>query len=147
LRFLIDNALSPRVAEQLTAAGHDAVHVRQYALQAAPDARIFERAAAEARIVVSADTDFGTLLAQRRTAQPSVILFRRGTQRRPSEHVALRTANLPAIASALSAGCVVVIEPDRLRVRSPPSPPLVDPPTSGRVPKYVPTSAILTCAN
>jgi hypothetical protein len=31
--------------------------------------------------------------------------------------MALLIANLPAIADALAAGCVVVIEPNRLRVR------------------------------
>ena len=37
MKFLIDNALSPDVAEALTAAGHDAVHVRTRALHEAPD--------------------------------------------------------------------------------------------------------------
>jgi predicted nuclease of predicted toxin-antitoxin system len=72
------------------------MRVRHYSLQAASDAEIFERAAAEARIVVSADTDFGTLLAHRRTAEPSVILFRRATQPRPSE---THARSIPSVGS------------------------------------------------
>lgn len=59
MRFLIDNALSPVVAKRLTAAGHDAIHVRDYDLHAAGDDEIFDRAQQERRIIVAADTDFG----------------------------------------------------------------------------------------
>lgn len=118
MKFLIDNALSPEIARALRKAGHDAVHVRDLGLAAADDSTILDHAAAEDRSVVSADTDFTTILAQRATAKPSVVLFRRRTERRPANQVALLLANLAAIADDLERGAVVVFESSRIRVRA-----------------------------
>jgi predicted nuclease of predicted toxin-antitoxin system len=117
LKFLIDNALSPLLAEHLRQAGHDAVHVRDFGLQAAGDEEILERAKSDGRIMISADTDFGTLLALRAERQPSLILFRQTGNRRPSAQAMTVLANLPAIESQLESGCVVVLEETRLRLR------------------------------
>src|SRR5712691_1149700 len=102
--------MSPVVAEHLRQAGHDAAHVRDYGLAAARDVEIFERAGQEDRVIVSADTDFATLLALRAEARPSLILFRQSINRRPEQQAAVLLRNLSAIEQPLQSGCIAVLE-------------------------------------
>ena len=78
MRFLIDNALSPEVAACLKQHGLDAVHLRDLIDPSSPDEKVFDLAAAEGRILVSANSDFGAILANRLSSKPSFILFRHG---------------------------------------------------------------------
>jgi predicted nuclease of predicted toxin-antitoxin system len=118
VRFLVDANLSPRLAAALTAAGHDAVHVTDLAMGTATDLAILDAADSDRRIVLSADTDFGTLLALTGRTSPSVLLIRLTSSRRTAAIAALLEANLPAVAEALDEGAVVVVEDDRVRIRA-----------------------------
>src|SRR5712691_3671083 len=118
MRFLVDNALSPILATLLKQADHNALHVRDIDLHRSDDVVIFDRAAAEDRIVVSADTDFGTLLATRTAQKPSVIQFRGRGSRRPDALARALLSNLSQLAEALASGSIVTFEPSRVRVRA-----------------------------
>lgn len=118
MKLLIDNALSPIVANRLREAGHDAVHVRERNLQAASDAEILAVAEQEGRVIVSADTDFGTLLTLRSKRQPSFLLLRRQRDLGPSVTASLLIDTLPRITADLESGAVVVVSDDRIRIRA-----------------------------
>jgi predicted nuclease of predicted toxin-antitoxin system len=114
---LVDNALSPEVANGLRQAGHDAVHVGEYGMARSDDGDIFERAAAEDRIVVSADTNFGALLALRQEENHRSSSSAGPGKRRPDAQVKLLLANVPNVKESLENGAVVVLEDARVRVR------------------------------
>jgi predicted nuclease of predicted toxin-antitoxin system len=118
MRFLVDNALSPILATLLSRKGHDALHVRTIELQRAHDIVIFDKAAADDPIVVSADTDFGALLAARRVKKPSVIQFRGHGSRKPDALSRAILSNLSQLADPLERGSIVTFEPSRIRVRA-----------------------------
>jgi predicted nuclease of predicted toxin-antitoxin system len=122
MKFLIDNNLSPLLAEGLKAAGHDAVHLRDFGMQAASDQVVLQHAQADERVLVSADTDFGGLLSRSRATGPSILLIRRLVGRRAAEQSAIILANLDQIAEDLTAGAVVVIGDDWIRIRRLPMP-------------------------
>lgn len=104
------------LAGELRAAGHDAVHVRDYGLQAATDQVVLAQARAESRVLIS-DTDFGTLLARGGADRPSIMLIRRLTGRRATEQAAIILANLDVVAGDRDGGAVVVLTGEWVRVR------------------------------
>jgi predicted nuclease of predicted toxin-antitoxin system len=117
MRSLVDNALSPSLAEGLRNAGHDAVHVRDLGLARAEDDELVELAARDDRVVISADADFGTILARRRSRRPSVVLFRGALHPRPAEQLSLLLANLDVLSGDLEAGAIAVFCRDTVRIR------------------------------
>lgn len=117
MKFIVDNALSPILSEKLKQAGFDSVHVRDYGIQAATDLEIFERARKEDRIIITADTDFPTLLLLSQQSKPSVIIFRQKSNRLPNLQIQLLLSNLPNLAERLKRGSIVVLEDSRIRVR------------------------------
>ena len=117
MRFLVDNALSLLLVPQLSDSGHDAIHVRDVGLAAATDIEVVKFAAKEDRIIISADTDFGTILALRKQIKPSFVLLRGNIERRPETQATVLLQQLPRLEEHLVAGAVVVITRDRIRFR------------------------------
>lgn len=116
MRFLADMGVDVRIVEWLRRQGHDATHLREEGLQRAPNGEIFAKAAAEERVVLTFDLDFGEIAALTKGRKAGVVLFRLHNTRTP--HVMDRLAAvLGDSAEALQRGAVVVVEESRHRVR------------------------------
>lgn len=118
MRFLVDENLPPRLATLLAESGHDAVHVRDLDARSAPDSEIVDLAAAEDRVIISADTDFGALLAEARAMAPSVLLVREIVSFRPPDLTTIVLDNLEVLAPHLEAGAIAAFTTAGVRVRT-----------------------------
>jgi predicted nuclease of predicted toxin-antitoxin system len=68
--------ISSRVSDWLNATGHNAIHLSEEGLHSLEDIHIIEKAIKENRIILTADLDFGHLLATHKNYAVSVIQFR-----------------------------------------------------------------------
>jgi predicted nuclease of predicted toxin-antitoxin system len=97
------------------AAGHDVVHAGDWS-EDPGDSAILARAHAEGRVLITLDKDFGELAIVRRVAHSGIV--------RLVDIAAVRQGAVTNIVvqqyqSALIAGGIVPVEPNRVRVRVP----------------------------
>jgi predicted nuclease of predicted toxin-antitoxin system len=118
MRLLIDENLSPRVARLLREAGHDAAHVTEVGLGNTDDAEILDAATDGARAIVTADTDFGALLAARGTSSPSVVMLRSSDHLTPDEQARLIVTVLVHVGDELAHGAIASATTGRVRLRN-----------------------------
>ena len=76
MKLLVDMNLSPAWVRFLAEAGFDAVHWSQVGPGNAADRVLMEWAAAHDHVLLTADLDFGAILAATRLTRPSVIQVR-----------------------------------------------------------------------
>ena len=131
MKFLLDQNVSPALVGLLADADHGVEHTRDLGLREAPDDVVVAAARDADAVPISSDTDFGELLARSNANGPSVILQRRQQGRRASEIAPLIVPNLRAVADDLASGAIVVLDDDRVRVRSLPLRP-ENQPTAGK---------------
>lgn len=74
------------------------------------DERVLTAARRDGRILVTADTDFGDLLALSGEAQPGVVLLRR-PGRRPEERTEAIRPAFESVGDRLESGALVAVEP------------------------------------
>jgi predicted nuclease of predicted toxin-antitoxin system len=116
MKFLLDQNISPKVATPLRTAGHDVSVAREVGLRSATDEVVMAAARSEGRVLVSADTDFGALLALTGATEPSFPLMRRASNQRPAEQAALILDNLDLVSDDLEAGAIVVLGESTIRI-------------------------------
>lgn len=67
---------------------------------------------------MTADTDFGALLAARGTSSPSVVMLRSSDHLTPDEQAQLVVAVLARVGEDLEQGAIASVAPERVRLRN-----------------------------
>ena len=118
VKLKLDENLSRHLRSLLEMLGHDVLTVADEGLLSRPDPVIAAAARAEGRILLTLDVEFADLRKYPPGDHSGIILFR------PRSFGPLATIDMVRgfVAStdmASLAGCVVVVEPGRMRIRRP----------------------------
>jgi predicted nuclease of predicted toxin-antitoxin system len=108
VRFLVDENRSPQLCQFLTASGDVAEHAHEALGPGSSDQDILTYATDLDAVIVTADTDFGVLLAQGQKSGPSVFLMGELLSLPVADQGRLLSANLDQIRGILTKGAIVV---------------------------------------
>ena len=112
MKFLVDRCAGSRLAEWLSANGHDVVESRSLGPDPG-DLALLQHAAGERRILVTIDTDFGTLIFLQHIHHCGVVRL----PDVPAERrIALIAEVLARHSEALESGAIITISGNRIRV-------------------------------
>lgn len=116
MRWLLDQGIPRSAAIWLCDAGHDAIHVGDIGMAAAIDLDIIDHALREKRIIVTFDADFHSILARKRSDQPSAIRIREeGLKGDVIAKLLLNIAN--RFSTELLHGCLISYHNQKIRLR------------------------------
>jgi predicted nuclease of predicted toxin-antitoxin system len=87
MKVLVDMNLSPAWVSLLAEAGFEAIHWSDVGAANAPDDELLIWAAEHGCIALTADLDFGAILAAARTTRPSVVQVRSEKMRQAREEL------------------------------------------------------------
>ena len=115
MKFLVDHCAGRRLAEWLRAQGHDVFDAGE--LESDPgDRTLLERAAAEGRILITIDRDFGKLVYVGRTSHAGLVRLPDVPTR---NRIALMAEVLQEHRDALEGQALVTIRGGRIRMTHP----------------------------
>ena len=117
MRWLLDQGMPRSAVAILSRAQHDAIHVGDIGMSAAPDSSILRHALSENRIIVTLDADFHSSLALSGLSKPSVIRVREeGLKGAALAALILQIAK--QFKSELETGCVMTFQAGKIRHRA-----------------------------
>jgi predicted nuclease of predicted toxin-antitoxin system len=115
--FLIDEDLPRSLVPALSAAGMEAIHVIDAGLRGRSDSDVLAEANRNRRTLITADLDFSNLLQYPLGTHAGIVIARL------SNETPVDTLNEAVVTAPISladdevAGCLVIIEPGRVRLR------------------------------
>lgn len=113
MRLLLDTCVSPRVRDELRAAGHDVVWIGDWSNDPGDDA-VLEFALREARVLITLDKDFGELAVVFGRQHCGIV---RLVDLSVTQVGKLCAAALERYGSDLARGGLLTVEPHRVRLR------------------------------
>lgn len=112
MKFLVDRCAGRRLADWLRQQGHDVLDVTGPEPDPG-DRALLERALADKRILVTIDTDFGTLIHAHGIAHAGLV---RLPDVPAARRIEIFEQLLATHSNAMSAGAVITVRGDRIRV-------------------------------